>query len=144
MQVRWRTFAALVGAVLIFGSTQVWRVLPARAAGSDSFVAAHGTDLLLDGEPYRFTGANIYNANSDGWCGYQYSDNQLAAAFDALAAGAPGAVARPEGAAVRPWFFQSLAAAKANGVTHRWSGARDWTRFDRTLADARRRGFASS
>ena len=29
-----------------------------------------GTQLLLDGRPYRFTGLNIYNANSIDNCWY--------------------------------------------------------------------------
>src|SRR5439155_1573138 len=34
-------------------------------------VTRSGTSLLLDGQPYRPIGLNIYNANSNGWCWYQ-------------------------------------------------------------------------
>ena len=34
----------------------------------DPFVTAVGTHLELDGQPFTFTGMNIYNANSDDWC----------------------------------------------------------------------------
>jgi hypothetical protein len=32
-----------------------------------SFVTCSGSSLLLDGAPYRFSGFNVYNGNSDGW-----------------------------------------------------------------------------
>ncbi len=37
---------------------------------SKDFVARNGTHLVLDGKPYRFTGLNIYNANSINNCWY--------------------------------------------------------------------------
>lgn len=97
----------------------------------DPFVRRSGTQLLLNGQPYRFSGVNIYNANSDDWCGYQYTDAELGAAFESI--GSNGVV--------RAWFFQSQAASKSAGATHLWSGTRDWTRFDRTLAIAQQKGL---
>jgi len=82
-----------------------------------------GTIRYLNGEPFRFNGINIYNANSNGWCWYPMDGTTL---DDSLAA------ISTQGGVFRAWFFQQL--ATTNGV-------RDWTGFDRTLAAARRHGF---
>ena len=91
---------------------------------SSSFVTRVGAQLVLDGQPFKFTGVNMYNANSDGWCREQPTDAELAAAFHALGRGQ---------VVLRAWFFQPLATAK-------WTGVRDWTHFDRTLALAKAAG----
>jgi hypothetical protein len=85
------------------------------------FVTRSGTQLMLDGQPYRFAGINMYNANSDGWCGHEMrSPGRLAAAFNALAPGTN---------AIRAWFNQPL--------SENWDlGIRDWSAFDNTLAQA--------
>lgn len=77
---------------------------------------------MLDGQPYQFTGVNIYNANSDGWCWYDMGGSVL---DDALASIGPGKDA------FRAWFFQPLATS---------GGARDWSAFDRTLSIAAAHG----
>jgi mannan endo-1,4-beta-mannosidase len=88
-----------------------------------AFVTRNGVQLLLDGQPYRPIGLNIYNANSNGWCWYQMDGSIL---DDSLTAIGPGKNA------MRAWFFQQL--ATTNGV-------RDWRAFDRTLATARAHGY---
>ena len=88
----------------------------ASAWAGDGFVTRSGSQLLLDGQPYRFTGLNIYNANSDGWCWYAMDDGS--ALDEALAAIGPGKKV------FRSWFFQPLAIG---------GGARDWSAFDHTL-----------
>jgi mannan endo-1,4-beta-mannosidase len=94
-----------------------------RDAVPPGFVTRDGTRLLLNGQPYRVSGLNIYNANSNGLCWYAMNGTIL---DDSLAAIGPGKNA------FRAWFFQQLA---TTNVT------RDWTAFDRTLATARARGL---
>lgn len=86
------------------------------------FVSRSGTNLTLNGAPYRFTGFNIYNGNSRWNCWYQMADGRFGAALDAIGGGQE---------AVRIWFFQRLATT---------NGGRDWAAFDSTLAAARARG----
>jgi hypothetical protein len=94
---------------------------PPTATG---FVQAKGTQLTLNGEPYRFVGFNIYNANSRDNCWYPlgYSNGALG---DALAA------VGPDQDVFRAWFYQDLATS---------DGVRDWAAFDHTVAVARRHG----
>ena len=100
--------------------------LDAPAIPDGEFVTRSGTSLELNGEPYRFAGINIYNANSDGWCGYEMrSPGRLAAALGTLDPGTN---------AIRAWFTQPLS-QNAAGT------ARDWSAFDNTLAQARARGI---
>ena len=87
------------------------------------FVHADGTQLVVDGRPYRFTGINIYNANSRGNCWYPMAGTFLRRSLDKL----------PRGdTVIRAWFFQRLATTK---------GQRDWSAFDRTIELARARGM---
>lgn len=101
-------------------------LLPSRAPSlkaADSFVTRSGTQLLLNGQPYRFTGLNIYNANSDGWCWYAMnSGNALDDALTSIGA---------DKNAFRSWFFQPLATS---------GGVRDWSAFDHTLTVAAAHG----
>ena len=112
-------------------ANQIARITPVSAPPSDPFVRRSGTQLLLAGQPFTFHGVNIYNANSDGWCGYQYTNAELGAALDRVG---------PNGV-VRAWFFQSQAASKSPGSAHLWSGLRDWTRFDTLLLLAQQKGL---
>ena len=133
----------MIAAVVLAATTSGawWSIAAVRAAPIDSFVTRAGAQLVVDGHPYRFGGFDIYNANSDDWCNYHYTDTELASAFHRIGPGAADPNTYPQdGAVVRSWFFQSLAATKTQGSTHRFAGARDWTRFDRTLADARAAG----
>jgi hypothetical protein len=97
---------------------------PASAA-PPGFVTASGDDLMLDGQPYVFSGLNIYNANSDGWCWYQM--NEGPELDDALTDIGPGKTV------MRAWFNQPLAIDKNSGL-------RDWSGFDHTLAVAEAHG----
>ncbi len=92
---------------------------PAASGPSKDFVARNGTHLLLNGEPYRFTGLNIYNANSINNCWYTLGTGS--ALDDSLTAIGSGQQV------FRAWFFQHLATT---------DGHRDWTAFDHTLAVA--------
>jgi mannan endo-1,4-beta-mannosidase len=102
--------------------------LSVHAAGP-SFITRQGQQLMLDGQPFRFTGMNIYAANSDGWCGEDYSASELRAAFDGIGS---------RDTVLRAWFFQTMAAQK--GPDGSWSGVRDWSHFDQTLAVAAEKG----
>ena len=95
----------------------------AAPTSADSFVTRSGTQLTLDGQPYRFTGINIYNANNAGLCWYPMAGGSTL--DDSLAE--LGGAAK----VIRAWFFQSLATA---------GGQRDWSGFDHTLAVAAARG----
>jgi CSLREA domain-containing protein/uncharacterized repeat protein (TIGR01451 family) len=95
---------------------------------AEEYVTRSGPGLDLAGQPYTFTGINLYNANSDGWCREALSDTELEDALDDAALGGE------THGVLRAWFFQTLA-------TDKGSNARDWTRFDRTIAIAKARGY---
>jgi len=142
------------GARIIFGSTRVsspnYDVYSMAADGSDpinvtrgvgnnstptwhsarglpvGFVARNGTNVTLNGRPYRFTGLNIYNANSDGWCSYPMDAPVLEQSLDSIGSGKN---------VIRAWFFQPLATTK--GAVRK----RDWSRFDHTLEAAAAHGM---
>ena len=107
---------ALVGAFSL--------ALPASGvAQGPSFVTRSGTQLQLDGQAYRFTGINIYNANNASGCWYPLSSGPDLG--DSLAAIGGGAKV------IRAWFFQALATN---------AGARDWSGIDHTLSVAASHG----
>lgn len=113
--------AALVMAVVAAVSGAVDRAEAAPAG----FVTASGTTLELDGQPYRFTGINVYNATNASGCWYPMAagstlDDSLTAIS---ASGGPKVM--------RSWFFQALATT---------GGVRDWSGFDHTLAVAAAHG----
>ena len=111
-------------AVALIGALSL--VLPAsgEAQGSSSFVTRSGTQLRLDGQAYRFTGINIYNANNASGCWYPLgSGSELGDSLDAIGGGAK---------VIRAWFFQALATNDA--------GARDWNGIDHTLSVAAAHG----
>lgn len=99
-------------------------VTPQPAGPPAGTVTRSGTTLLLDGQPFRPIGLNIYNANSNGSCWYDMAHGSTL--DDALNAIGPGKNV------IRAWFFQSLATA---------NGQRDWSAFDHTLSVARAHGF---
>ncbi|HLG73265.1 MAG TPA: cellulase family glycosylhydrolase [Chloroflexota bacterium] len=75
---------------------------------------------MLAGQPFRFHGLNIYNANSRDNCSYNLqTGNALDQTLNAIGDGNQNVF--------RAWFYQQLA------TTH---GARDWAAFDHTLAVA--------
>ncbi|HYM83183.1 MAG TPA: cellulase family glycosylhydrolase [Candidatus Dormibacteraeota bacterium] len=89
-----------------------------------AFVGRSGTTLTLGGQPWTFTGFNIYNANSRSNCGATAgTGSYLDTALTDIGTGHP---------LFRAWFFQSLATT---------NGARDWAAFDHTIAVARAHGF---
>lgn len=94
-----------------------------NAVTPTGFVTHSGTQLLINGQPYRPIGLNIYNANSNGWCWYQMNGSILDDSLSAIGS---------DKNSMRAWFFQQLAAT---------NGARDWTSFDHTLAAARAHGY---
>jgi hypothetical protein len=120
--VRKRTIlAALVCAV---AASALPAVLHAGAAAKTSFVTRAGNDLMLNGQRFLFTGMNVYNANSDGWCWWQL--NTGPALGNAMTAMGPGVQV------MRSWFFQRMATT---------NGQRDWSGFDHTLAVAKAHGI---
>jgi mannan endo-1,4-beta-mannosidase len=88
-----------------------------------NFVTRSGGQLLLHGQPFRFTGVNIWNANSRGPNAVYHCGDRTD-----LAAAAP--TFGPGIQVIRGWFFQRLATTP--------DGRRDWSYFDRTLAAAGR------
>jgi hypothetical protein len=110
----------------------VWRTTstavtlsPAAEAATDTmptggFVQRSGKQLLLDGEPYTFSGLNVYYANSRGRCGPSVD---LGDTLDQWGGGKE---------VLRAWFFQNLATS---------DGERDWSAFDQTIAIAKERGY---
>jgi hypothetical protein len=92
------------------------------AAAPPGFVTADGDDLVLDGQPYRFTGMNVYHANNTALCWNPMTDAVLEASLDEIGTGR----------VIRAWFFQSLATD---------GGVRDWAAFDRLMAFAASRGM---
>ena len=87
-------------------------------------VTRNGTQLLVNGQPFRPVGLNIYNANSSGNCWYDLAHGSTL--DDSLSAIGPGKNV------LRAWFFQDLAMA---------NGQRDWSAFDHTLAVAHAHGY---
>jgi endo-1,4-beta-mannosidase len=92
-------------------------------ADTSGFVRRSGATLTLNGAPYKFTGVNIYNANSRSNCWYTLGSTGLNTTLSSLGSGKE---------AFRTWFFQALATS---------NGARDWTAFDQTIAAAKARGY---
>jgi Divergent InlB B-repeat domain/Cellulase (glycosyl hydrolase family 5) len=87
------------------------------------FVSRTGTHLSLYGNPYQFTGFNIYNANNQGSCWYALNNGTaLAESLDGIAAGG----------VIRAWFFQPFVTI---------NGFRDFSAFDKTLQLAAERGI---
>jgi mannan endo-1,4-beta-mannosidase len=112
-------------------------IAPVRQAGPspqqvatpdpNEFVTREGTTLLLGGSPFQFTGINIYNANSDGWCGARLADGPgLDRALVEIG---------HRNEVVRAWFFQTLATDKTPGRE------RNWAAFDHTLQAAAAHGM---
>ncbi|MDT4988469.1 MAG: mannan endo,4-beta-mannosidase [Micromonosporaceae bacterium] len=122
------TSAAAHATAVAHTSTTTSAEAAARAgaprAAAPGFVQRSGTRLVLDGQPYVFTGLNIYNAaTASGWCWYpMVPNNVLGDSLTSIGSGKE---------AFRAWFFQFEATI---------DGHRDWSRFDQTLATARAHG----
>ncbi len=87
-----------------------------------SFVSRTGSQLTLDGRPFRFTGLNIFNASNldPTSCWYPWGSGD--ALDTSLTTIGPGQTV------FRTWFFQRMATTQ--------TGARDWSGFEHTLAVA--------
>jgi mannan endo-1,4-beta-mannosidase len=96
----------------------------AALAQSNSFVTKSGTHLLISGQNFRFTGLNIYDANSRSNCGASLGTGS--GLDQALTNQGPGKEV------FRAWFFQTLATS---------GGGRDWAAFDHTVAVAKAHGY---
>ena len=94
-------------------------------AAPPGFVTRSGASLELDGEPYVFTGINIYNANNATGCWYPMASGSVLE--DSLTAISPSGGLK----VIRAWFFQALATT---------GGQRDWSGFDHTLSVAAAHG----
>lgn len=88
-------------------------------------VTRTGSQLYLNGNPYKFTGLNVYNANSRSNCSYSMGNNDSVLG-DSLTNMGSGKEA------FRAWFFQPLATS---------GGTRDWAAFDHTLSVAAAKGY---
>src|SRR3954453_236983 len=103
-------------------------IISADAGPASGFVKRSGTQLLLDGKPYRFTGLNVYNANSVQNCWYTMGEDSedagmvLHRSLNRIGHG---------NEAIRAGFFKPLATRHAE---------RDWSTFAHTLRTARRQG----
>jgi mannan endo-1,4-beta-mannosidase len=96
---------------------------PAPTAIPAGFLGTSGTQFTLGGQPFTFTGFNIYQANSRANCSSTMgTGSALDTALSSIGAGSE---------VFRAWFFQSLATT---------NGQRDWSAFDHTLAVARAHG----
>lgn len=129
---RWRAW--LLAALTLVAGTVAGSVIAATSGGTPEagaaspFVSRNGTGLELDGRPLRFTGMNIYNANSIDTCWENLgTGNGLADALSAISSGSGGGMT-----VIRAWFFQKEATV---------AGRRDWTALDHTLQVARAHGF---
>ncbi len=122
--------AALATCVALTAGTNASAItIDAADATASGFVTRSGSHLRLDGRPYRFTGLNIYNANSVDNCWYTMGEDTpdigmvLHRSLTHLG---------DSSEAFRSWFFQPMATR---------DGARDWSAFDHTLQMARLSGF---
>ncbi len=66
-----RKLTIFVALVCAAAASALPAVPHAGVAAKRGFVARAGNDLMLNGQRFLFTGMNVYNANSDGWCWWQ-------------------------------------------------------------------------
>ena len=137
------TVVCLVALAVAAGCTAIRPAKPAPAAGPSSAAAAvapsappaptnfltrRGSQLELNGDPYRVVGLNAYELattwGSNFGCGGMLDNARLDAFFAGL----------PPHSMVRMWAFQGSMAT--NPTTHQ----RDWTGLDRVVAAAQRHG----
>jgi alpha-tubulin suppressor-like RCC1 family protein/endo-1,4-beta-mannosidase len=101
---------------------------PPTSGSGSLFVTRSGQTLMVGTQPFRFTGFNVYQANSGSGpnaCGGDLVDGT--GLDTALSSMGPGV------SAIRAWFFQSFV-TDANGQ-------RDWSAFDHTIAVAQAHGI---
>jgi endo-1,4-beta-mannosidase len=120
--------AILAAAAMAMSTCVGGRYVRPTPGARRGFVTASGSDLMLDGERYRFLGVNIYSLasaapGSDGFaCGERRTDAEVGAIMDELAAMGCNAV--------RIDAYQSFT-----------SGDTDYARLDLIIDEARRRGI---
>jgi endo-1,4-beta-mannosidase len=96
---------------------------PTQTPLQAGFIGHSGSQFTLGGQPFVFTGFNIYQANSRSNCSVTMGTGSgLDTALSSIGSGSE---------VFRAWFFQSLATT---------GGARDWSAFDHTLAVAKAHG----
>jgi len=121
-------FVTMISMVAFAPAAQASPVMSELSRSVDQasgFVTRSGQQLLLNGAPYRFTGINIYNANSVN--NYWYTMGTGGALDAALTAAGPGKNV------FRAWFGQWLANPSGAGL--------DFSVFDHTLAVAQAHGY---
>ena len=103
-------------------------VAAASKAVPAGFLTRAGSQLVLNGKAFRFTGVNAYSVatmwDRNAGCGPAASDAQLDSLFAGL---------RPN-SLVRVWAYQGSMATNVK------TGLRDWSALDRVIAAASRRG----
>jgi mannan endo-1,4-beta-mannosidase len=124
LRARCARVATVLTLLVAMATAGVARGADAHAAPA-GFVVRDGQHLMLDGRPYLFTGANIYNANSVN--NYWYTLGTGDGLDRALRDLGPGTNV------IRAWFGQWLANPTGSGI--------DWTVFDHTLSTARAHGY---
>lgn len=102
----------------VFGYFQPVVGATSPPANTSSFVQAAGTQLTLNGAPYRFSGINVYMAASNGTCG---GNINLTQALSYL----------PADITFRFWAFQPFFVS---------NGQFNWTNFNNVLSAAAARG----
>lgn len=107
------------------GGAAVLKTAQSATTARRGFVGRSGQQLVLNGLPYRFTGMNVYNANSVN--NFWYTMGTGPALDTALTQAGPGKKV------IRAWFGQYLANPYGAGL--------DWSAFDHTLAVAKAHGY---
>jgi mannan endo-1,4-beta-mannosidase len=118
-----RSRGALFVAALLVALSAVGASGATSSDDSTAFVRRYQNILLVGEQRFKFTGLNIYNANSDGSCWYPMTRGTVLGRSMAALTG--------RDKVVRAWFFQNMATKK---------GVRNWSAFDHTLAVARAHG----
>jgi mannan endo-1,4-beta-mannosidase len=96
---------------------------PSSSAAGSPFVRRSGSQLVLGGKPFRFTGMNVLDAVGPRGCSSSLTaPGPLEESLAAMGRGVQ---------VVRIWFFQNLAVV---------DGMRDWSGLDHALAVARAHG----
>jgi hypothetical protein len=123
---------AAVGAVAAGGAGAFLsgRVARAASAAPANKVTRSGTQLLLNGQPYRMVGLDMWPMAIASWCQPPNYDGRNVSQISQVLADIRQTA--PNVNAIKVWFYQQFA-------LH--SGSRDWSSFDAVLAAADAAGF---
>lgn len=121
---------AAVAAVAAGGATGLLSARAARAAAPANKVTRNGTQLLLNGQPYRMIGFGIWPMAVSSWCHPGNYDGRSVADLPRYLADIRRTA--PHVNSIRVWFFQQFA---LNG------GSWDYSGFDACLSAANAAGF---